>query len=199
MIIVLLGASGSGKSTIEKILSENYGYEKIISCTTRPQRSGETNGKDYHFIDNDKFQDALRRGLFAEYDEYSQERLYGTLKSDYTNGNKVVVLTPNGLRQLRQLKKSSLYKNIYAVYVDANLGTRVKRYIDRCGVDKFNFDDKNEIASRVERDFAMFLGLDKEVNLVVSNNEGTDVFKIAEEIHKQCQKKIENEIFAYTE
>ena len=33
----------------------------------------------------------------AEYDEYSQGRFYGTLKSDYADGNKIVVLTPNGI------------------------------------------------------------------------------------------------------
>ena len=191
MIIVLLGASGSGKSTIENILSKEFGYKKIVSYTTRPQRIGETNGKDYNFIDNETFQEALGRGLFAEYDEYSQERFYGTLKSDYVKGNKVVVLTPNGFRQL----KKTFGLDVYSVLVDANLGTRMKRYIDRCGVDKFNFDDKNEIAARVERDFGMFLGLEKEVDLVVSNNENDKVYSIAEEIHKQ----VEEEIFAYTE
>ena len=196
MIVVLLGASGSGKSTVENILSKNYGYEKIVSYTTRPQRIGETNGKDYHFITNEQFQESLRKGLFAEYDEYSQERFYGTLKSDYKKGNKVVVLTPNGLRQL---KKSCRHEDIYSVLIDSNLGTRIKRYIDRCDVSKFNFDDKNEIASRVERDFAMFLGMNKEVDFIINNNEGDDVLKLAEEIHKQCQDKIEKEIYAYTE
>ena len=191
MIIVLLGASGSGKSSIENVLSKEFGYDKIVSYTTRPQRVGETNGKDYNFIDHETFNEAVRKGLFAEYDEYSQDRFYGTLKSDYNKGNKVVVLTPNGFRQL----KKTFGLDVYSVLVDANLGTRMKRYIDRCGVDKFNFDDKNEIAARVERDFGMFLGLEKEVDLVVSNNEGEYVYDIAEEIHKRIQE----EILAYTE
>ena len=101
MIIALLGASGSGKSTIEHELALHHGFKKIVSYTTRKPRDSEENGKDYNFIDNETFREALNRGLFAEYDEYSQNRLYGTLKSDYTNGNKVVVLTPNGIRQLK--------------------------------------------------------------------------------------------------
>lgn len=196
MIIVLLGASGSGKSAIENVLSKEFGYEKIVSYTTRSQRLNETNGEDYYFINNDTFNDILKKGLFAEHDEYSQGRLYGTLKNDYKNGNKVVVLTPNGLRQL---KKKCPHEDIYSIYIDANLGTRVKRYIDRCGVNKFNFDDKNEIAARVERDFAMFLGIEKEVNLVVSNNEEDKVFDVAEKIHNKCKEIMEKEIFAYTE
>lgn len=196
MIVVLIGASGSGKSSIEKILADNYGYEKITSYTTRKPRDGEVNGVDYNFIDNDTFTSMIRNGLFAEYDEYSQNRLYGTLKSDYLEGNKVVVLTPNGFRKIKQNCKTD---NIYTILVDASLGTRVKRYIDRCGVDKFNFDDKNEIASRVERDFGMFLGLDREVDLVIANNEGEDISSLAEKIHKLCKEKTNKEVFAYTE
>lgn len=179
MIIVLLGASGSGKSTIENELATHHGFEKIISYTTRQPRNGEVNGKDYYFTENNTFATMINTGVLAEYDEYSQDRLYGTLKVDYQNGNKVVVLTPNGLRQLKQ---SCTNDNIFTVLVNSSLGTRVKRYIDRCGVNEFNFDDKNEIAARVERDFAMFLGLEREVNLVVDNNEGTDINDLAKEI-----------------
>ena len=167
MIIVILGESGSGKSTIQGFLGGHFGYETIVSLTTRKQRMGEQNGKDYHFVDDDTFKEAICRGLLAEYDEYSQGRFYGTLKSDYQKGNKVVVLTPNGLRQL---KKSCPNDDIFVVYVTASLGTRIKRYIDRCGVDKFNFDDKNEIAARVERDYGMFLGLEREVDMVIDIN-----------------------------
>lgn len=172
MIIVLLGASGSGKSTIENELATHHGFDKIISYTTRQPRNEEVNGKDYYFTENNIFATMIKTDVLAEYDEYSQGRLYGTLKSDYVNGNKVVVLTPNGLRQLKQ---NCPNENIFTVLVKASLGTRVKRYIDRCGVNEFTFDDKNEIAARVERDFSMFLGLEKEADLVVDNNEGTDI------------------------
>ena len=185
MIIALLGASGSGKSTLENELANKYGYEKIISYTTRKQRVGEVNGKDYHFIDDETFMETLERGLFAEYEEYSQNRFYGTLKSDYASTkDKVVVLTPNGFRQL---KRNCQENNIITVLVEANLGTRMKRYIDRCGVDKFNFDDKNEIAARVERDFGAFLGVKDEVDLVIHNDEGVNVSNLARMIHEYVQ------------
>ena len=179
MIIVLLGASGSGKSTLEHELATHHGFEKIISYTTRQPRESEENGKDYYFVDNDTFNEILDRGLFAEHDEYSQNRLYGTLKSDYVEGNMVVVLTPNGLRQL---KKNCPNEDIFTVLVESSLGTRIKRYIDRCDVNKFNFDDAGEIFERINRDFGMFLGLDKEVDLVVHNDEGTNIKDLVAEI-----------------
>ena len=125
----------------------------------------------------------MDRDLFAEYDEYSQNRLYGTLKSDYVDDNKVVVLTPNGLRQL---KKNCPNDNIFTVLVEASLGTRIKRYVDRCNVNKFNFDDADEIFARINRDFGMFLGLEKEVDFVVHNDEGADIKELVAEILKNA-------------
>lgn len=179
MVIVLLGASGSGKSTIEHELATHHGFDKIISYTTRQPRHGEENGKDYYFTDNETFREILERNLFAEHDEYSQNRLYGTLKSDYVGEKKVVVLTPNGLRQLKQ---NCPNEDIISILVEASLGTRIKRYIDRCGINKFNFDDAGEIFERINRDFGMFLGLEKEVNLVIHNDEGTNIKDLVSEI-----------------
>ena len=171
--IILVGASGSGKTTIENELSKYYGYRKIISYTTRKPRDCEENGKDYWFVNNETFKQMLEEGLFAEYEEYSQERFYGTLKTDYMEGNNVAVLTPNGVRQLH--KNLPKMDNIITAYVNVKLGTRIKRYIDRIGIDKFSYEDKNEICSRVERDFGMFLGIENEVNIVINNDDDNSI------------------------
>lgn len=190
MIIALMGASGSGKSTIEKKLVENYGFNKVISYTTREKRDNEVNGEDYCFISKKKFSQMLKSGCFAEYEEYSQGRFYGTLKPEYSlleyDEKKVVVLTPNGIRQV---KENCQFSDIFVVLVEANLGTRMKRYIKRCGVSNFNFDDKNEISARVERDYGMFLGMDKQADLVVHNDEGTNLDVLVHEIVKAAKEK----------
>ena len=49
-------------------------------------------------------------------------------------------------------------------------------------MDKFNFDDKNEIAARVERDFGAFLGVQNEVKMIVHNDEGVNISDLAKEI-----------------
>ena len=172
-----------GGDSLENEISTRFHYKKIVSYTTRRPRAGEIHDKDYHFITNEKFEKMIQQDLFAEYDEYSQKRYYGTLKSDYQDGVKIVVLTPNGLRQL---KKNCPNEKIFAVLVEANLGTRVKRYIDRCGVDKFDFDDAGEIFERINRDFGMFLGLEREVDMVIDNSEGADIGDIADEVILAC-------------
>lgn len=55
------------------------------------------------------------------------------------------------------------------------------------GKDRFSFEDKNEIMSRVERDFGMFLGVENEVNFVVNND--FNVLKTIKEILENAEKR----------
>lgn len=189
-IIILCGESASGKDTIKNKLIETMNFNKIVTYSTRIPRDGEIDGVDYHFIKNDDFKDLIKKDFFAEYDEYSQERFYGSSKLDFINGNKIIIMTPRGISAIK--KTLSINNNIITIYVKTSLGTRIKRYIDRIGVDKFNFDDKNEIMSRVDRDFGMFLGIENEVDLVIN---GEDELKnIIDDIKEYIEKrKVERE------
>lgn len=190
MIIALVGESGSGKSTIENKLHSEFGFEKIVSFTTRDLRDGEVNGVDYHFISNDTFQLSKKKGVFAELEEYSFNRFYGTIKTSYT-GDKVVVLTPNGVRQV---KKAMPQLDIVVVYVTAKLKTRALRYINRCS--KFTYDDMNELNSRVERDFGMFKGFEAEADIVIENENYNDIYTTIYKIQDTIKTK---ETLRYTE
>ena len=187
--IVLCGASASGKTTIQDYLAEHLGYKKIITYTTRERRGSEVQDQDYHFVSNEEFNRLIEDGFFAEYEEYSQGRFYGSAKCDYVNGNNVIVLTPHGIRSIK--KNIGISNNVITVYVDTNLGNRVIRYIERIGSDNFNFDDKNEICARVERDFGMFLGIEDEVDLVVDGNKSIEeiIHVITSEIHRRVVAK----------
>ena len=46
----IVGPSGSGKSTYVAYARKKTGYGEIISTTTRAPRTGEVDGKDYHFV-----------------------------------------------------------------------------------------------------------------------------------------------------
>ena len=185
MIIGIIGESSSGKNIISYSLESMYGYKPIVRYTTRERRNGEVDGKDYHFIPIDMFQEASERGLFAEQEDWREGRLYGSLKKDYeTKEDRIIILTPNTLRQLNKLDI-----DIFTVYVKSNLGTRMKRYIQRIGTDKFTFKDKDELCSRVERDYAAYLGIEYNVDLVVKNDENSDLTKIIKEIHEECQRR----------
>jgi guanylate kinase len=78
LLIVVSSPSGAGKTTLCRRLIDEF--PKIVfsvSYTTRPQRRGEEDGVDYHFVDRDKFDQMIAREEFAEWAEVFGHR-YGT-------------------------------------------------------------------------------------------------------------------------
>ena len=81
-VFVITGPSGVGKGTLIRTLLDRIPkLELSVSATTRKPRLGETQGVDYHFLDDDEFEDRVRAGAFVEHAAYSGRR-YGTLRSD---------------------------------------------------------------------------------------------------------------------
>ena len=76
-LIVLSGPGGVGKSTVAKALREVSGFWVSVSATTRAPRFNETEGVDYYFYSNEKFDQAVANGDFLEWAEFAGNR-YGT-------------------------------------------------------------------------------------------------------------------------
>lgn len=156
-MIVLVGESASGKSSIERYLVENYGYKKVISYTTRQPREGEVDGIDYHFIDKSQFRRLKEQGFFAETAVYNGW-YYGTLKKDCTD-DKVAVLTPHGLRQISKIKGI----NVTSFYINVPRRDRLIKILQRG-------DNIEESYRRNLSDVGQFDGIEDEVDFVIHNN-----------------------------
>jgi guanylate kinase len=82
-VFVITGPSGAGKGTLIKALVERIpALEVAISATTRPQRPGETDGVEYHFLDEATFVECIESGGFLEHVKYVSGKRYGTLRSE---------------------------------------------------------------------------------------------------------------------
>ena len=81
ILLVVSGPSGSGKTTLCRRLADAGEVRYSISCTTRAPRPSEENGKDYHFLSHEDFQERLTRGDFLEHATV-HGNLYGSLKSE---------------------------------------------------------------------------------------------------------------------
>ena len=77
--------------------------EVSVSATTRAPRPGEVDGRDYHFLTEEEFDERLRNGLFLEHASYAGNR-YGTLKSELERDAEALVLEIEiqGARQVRE-------------------------------------------------------------------------------------------------
>lgn len=67
LMLVLSSPSGAGKTTLARHILEGQGIEMSVSCTTRKQRNGEVEGKDYHFIDRETFARMRDHNQFLEW------------------------------------------------------------------------------------------------------------------------------------
>jgi guanylate kinase len=77
-LFIVAAPSGAGKTTlVSRLLAEDANVRHSISYTTRAPRPGEQNGREYHFIDGQRFLAMRERGEFAEWAEV-HDNFYGT-------------------------------------------------------------------------------------------------------------------------
>jgi guanylate kinase len=105
-VFVITGPSGVGKGTlIERLLERAPQLELSVSATTREPRPDEEDGRDYHFLTPEEFEQRVEAGDFLEHATYSGNR-YGTLLQEVerrlSEGRSVVLeIEVQGARQVR--------------------------------------------------------------------------------------------------
>lgn len=171
-MIVLAGASASGKTEIAKLLAKKYGITKIVTTTTRAKRKGEVDGVDYFFVTPQRFEEMIREDKFVEYTLFNGN-MYGSTK-DQIAKDKCVVIDPAGLRSYIALKDDS----IVTFYLEADEKTRYDRMLSRG-------DDAEKINSRIAHDREAF----KKENIVkvdyIIKNSSDDVLEdVVDKIYK---------------
>ena len=154
-ILAFMGKSGSGKDFTANYLWNKapYKFHKVVSCTTRPPRDNEVDGKDYHFIDTGSFAEHVLDGSMLEATCYNNNWYYGTC-ADYLNPNKinVAVLNPEGIRRLAENENVEL--KVY--YVDGfNDKKRLIKILTREVI-----PDCHEVCRRFLADEEMFDDID---------------------------------------
>ena len=118
LIIIISSPSGAGKTSICKnILSLDSNIKLSVSVTTRPARDNEIDGKDYHFIDSEKFKSMLKDNQFLEYAKVFNN-YYGSLRkyvdSYLAHGNDVLFdIDWQGAQQI----VNSDYDNIVTIFI----------------------------------------------------------------------------------
>ncbi|KAI0741445.1 guanylate kinase [Daedaleopsis nitida] len=113
--LVISGPSGVGKSTLLRRLfadhPDKFGFS--VSHTTRSPRVGEVDGKDYHFVSQEKFKDLLSRGAFIEHAQFSGN-FYGTSfmtvrEIEKTGRRCLLDIEAQGVRQIKATDLNPVY------------------------------------------------------------------------------------------
>ncbi|PKL48356.1 MAG: guanylate kinase [Planctomycetes bacterium HGW-Planctomycetes-1] len=134
-VVVISGPSGVGKSTIcGELIKRLDNVYLSISATTRPQKAGEQDGKDYYFIGRDEFEKQIKAGNFIEYAEVFGN-LYGTPKDKLAQALEQgrIVLLEIDVQGARQVKK--LYPEAKLIFIFPPKQTELQNRINGRGRD----------------------------------------------------------------
>jgi len=129
-LFIISAPSGAGKTSLVKaLLKSGLNLSLSISHTTRPPRTGEVNGRDYHFVSEDTFRKMLVNGEFLESAEV-YGNLYGTsqkwIDQAVASGRDILLeIDCQGAKQVHQFFPESISIFILPPSADA-LAMRLK-------------------------------------------------------------------------
>jgi len=144
ILFVISAPSGAGKTTLFKELIDFFpDLRHSVSYTTRPMRTGETDGVDYHFVTRERFEKMIAEGAFAEWASV-HGNLYGTALQtliDSKNAGCDILLDIDyqGAATLRQ----HLANGVYIFVLPPNYDELRRR------LEKRNTDSAEIIATRI--------------------------------------------------
>jgi guanylate kinase len=146
-VFVVTGPSGAGKGTLIRALVERIPeLEVAVSATTRPQRPGEANGREYWFLSDDEFRRRDAEGGFLEWVEYVSRWRYGTLRSEIeriaANGRVCVLeLEIEGALRVQEESPAAC-----TIFIAADVGELERRLRERATESTGEIDDRIALA-----------------------------------------------------
>lgn len=115
---MICGPSGAGKTTLCDRLHKSGLGQNMVTCTTRPSREGEQDGKHYYFLDKEQFKKDLDEDKFIEHAKV-HGNLYGIRRSDIANqlhsgSSPILNIDVQGAKSIRDLYPD----NVLDIFID---------------------------------------------------------------------------------
>lgn len=169
----IMGKSASGKDTMYKALlqEEEIRLLPVVLYTTRPMREGESQGKEYWFIDEEELQDFRKKKQILEERAYQTTKgiwRYATTWNSIGQIHKKDYLAVGTLESYQMLKESLGEDRIVPIYLQVDDGIRLQRALNRelleehpnyaeiCRrylTDHEDFSEEELLKSRIQRRF----------------------------------------------
>ena len=150
-MILLIGASATGKTEVGKLLNAKFGIKKVITYTTRLKRESEKEDVDYHFISKDEFEEKTKNNFFFEWVIYN-DTYYGT-SYESLNKDSYLIIDSKGFE--KYFGSDLKYKSFY---LESSKEVRLNRMLIRgdlfeSALKRLEIDDvvfNNDIRSKVD-------------------------------------------------
>ncbi len=168
-IFYLMGKSCAGKDTIFKKFMEQQKFYTVILYTTRPMRSGEMEGREYHFVTEEEMLHLQREGKVIELRSYQTVHgmwYYFTVDDGQLNLQKGNYLLLGTLESYQKMREYYGDENFVPLYIEVEDGVRLERallrekqqknpnYAELCRrylADEKDFSDENLCACGIKK------------------------------------------------
>jgi guanylate kinase len=188
-IVTLSGKAGAGKDRmmqeVLKVLREEspeFTINEIVSCTTRPMREGEVNGRNYYFLTHEEFAERLADGTMVEATIFNDWCYGSCLEHMNEDGINIGVYNPEGVAILQSIPDIM----VYSIFVDAPDKVRLLRQLNR----EENPDVKEIIRrfSADEADFSPDNLIDINFQYTVDNGGKYGLYQLSHELAGVIQR-----------
>lgn len=170
-IVLLVGKSGTGKSSICQYLENEYGLKEVKSYTNRPKRN---NGDTSHiFVNDEALNNVLSNGNICAYTEFNGYKYCAT--NNQVNTGDLYIVDPKGIEYF--IKNYDGHKIPMVVQINAPLDVREDRM-------RLRGDSEEEIKSRIKHDETAFTNVDNYTMKLYNNKiKVTDIITIGDDIY----------------
>ena len=187
-IFLIVGCSGSGKTTITEHLEKKYGLKSIQSYTTRqPRYDGETG---HTFVSDEEF-DKLTD--MVAYTEFDSKRYCAT--AEQVENNDLYVIDPKGIDFFMKSYKGNKIPKV--IFISSDLTTRYERMVRRAEVKGSTYIEAVDIAlGRIKNDvneFYDYIHNRASIDYIVNNNQNDNLNNVVNKIYKyicSCEKEV---------
>lgn len=134
-LFIFMGKSAVGKDTLyQEVMDRNPDLKAVVPYTTRPIRTGETEGKEYHFVTEAQMREMEDRHKVVERRRYHTvlgDWYYFTADDgqiDFDEGNYCMISTLEGFEKIREFYGGD---RVEPIYIEVNDFVRIKRSLNR--------------------------------------------------------------------
>ena len=150
IMVILSSPSGAGKTTLVRLLSKNRNFHISISHTTRKLRINEIQNEDYHFVNNEEFENLIKKDEFLEYAKVFNH-FYGSTKTPVINNlekgkNVIFDIDWQGAEQIKNKKLK--YKLITFFVLPPSKEVLFSRLSNRDMKDKLIAEERMKVFSK---------------------------------------------------
>lgn len=175
-----MGKSGTGKTTIAKMLETKYGWKSIQSYTTRAPRTKTEKG--HIFINPDTYTsfDDIKKQYPNRIAETIFDRQFYFATEEQADSAQIYIIDPAGVRYFKKKYSNAFGKKVFVVYLTIDDDTLMQRML-------YRGDSEKQARTRIEHDKKAFKNAHKLADIIIPDNNSEERVEL---IYNFIQKRM---------